>query len=126
MGTIKDRNSRGIEVEEIKKRQKKYTEELYKKDLNDPDNLNGVVAHPEPNILECEVKWALGSTAANKASEVIGFQQSYFKSPKMMLLKCCIQYVSKFGNTSSGHMTGKGQYSSQFPRRAVLKNVQIT
>ena len=64
MGTIKDRNSRDIEeVEKIKKKWKKYIEELYKKDLNDPDNHNGVVSHPEPDILECEVKWALGSTA---------------------------------------------------------------
>ena len=53
---------------EIKKRWKEYTEELYKKDLNEPDYYDGVVSHPEPDILECEVKWALGITAANKAS----------------------------------------------------------
>ena len=69
MGTIKDRNSRDIEeVEKIKKKWKKYIEELYKKDLNDPDNHNGVVSHPEPDTLEREVKWTLGSTAVNKAS----------------------------------------------------------
>ena len=67
MGTIQDRNSRDIEVEKIKKKWEKYIE-LYKKDLNDPDNHNGVVSHPEPDILECEVKWTLGSTAVNKAS----------------------------------------------------------
>ena len=68
MGTIQDRNSRDIEeVEKIKKKWGKYIE-LYKKDLNDPDNHNGVVSHPEPDILECEVKWTLGSTAVNKAS----------------------------------------------------------
>ena len=67
MGTIQDRNSRDIEVEKIKKKWEKDIE-LYKKDLNDPDNHNGVVSHPEPDILECEVKWTLGSTAVNKAS----------------------------------------------------------
>ena len=69
MGTIKERNSKDlIEAEEIKKRWEKYTEELYKKDLNDLDNHDGVVSHSESDILDCEVKWVLGSTAANKAS----------------------------------------------------------
>ena len=69
MGTIKDRNGMDlIEAEEIKKRQQEYTEEIYKKDLNDPDNHNGVVIHLEPDILECEVKQALGSITMNKAS----------------------------------------------------------
>ena len=62
MGTIKDRNSKDlIETEEIKKRWQEYTQELYKKTLNDPDNHDGVVTHLEPDILECEVKWTLGS-----------------------------------------------------------------
>ena len=56
------------EVEDIKKRWQEYTEELYKKDLHDPDNHNGVITHLEPDILECEVKWALGSITTNKAS----------------------------------------------------------
>ena len=68
MGSIKDRNGRDLtEAEEIKKWQE-YTEELYKNDLHDPDNHNGVITHLEPDILECEVKWALGSTTTNKAS----------------------------------------------------------
>ena len=67
---IKDRNSKDpTEVDKIKKRWQEYTEELYKKGLNDPDNLDGVVTHLEPDILECEVKWALGSITMNKASE---------------------------------------------------------
>ena len=71
MGTIKDRNGNDItEAEEIKKKWKEYTEELYKKDLNDLDNHDGVVIHPEPDILECGVKWALGSTVVNKASGI--------------------------------------------------------
>ena len=70
MGNIKDRNSKDpTEVDKIKKRWQEYTEELYKKGLNDPDNLDGVVTHLEPDILECEVKWALGSITMNKASE---------------------------------------------------------
>ena len=67
MGTIKDRNDKDL-TEQIKKRWQKYTEELYKKGLNDPDNHDGVVTHLEPDILECEVKWALGNIAMNKAS----------------------------------------------------------
>ena len=81
MGSIKDRNGMGpTEVEEIKKRWQEYTEELYKNGLNDPDNHDGVISHLEPDILECEVKWAAGSITTNKASEVIVFQLSYFKS----------------------------------------------
>ena len=69
MGTIKDKNGMDLtEVEDIKKRRQKYTEELYKKDLHDPDNHDGVITHLEPDILECEVKWALGSITADKAS----------------------------------------------------------
>ena len=69
MGSIKGRNGRDlIEAEDIKKRWQEYTEELYKKDLHDPHNHNGVITHLEPDILECEVKWALGSITMNKAS----------------------------------------------------------
>ena len=68
MGSIKDRNSRDlIEAEDIKKRCHEYTEELYKKELHDPDN-HGVMTHLDPDILECEIKWALGSITMNKAS----------------------------------------------------------
>ena len=70
MGSIKDRNCTDLaEAEDIKKRWQEYTEELYKRDLNDPDNHDGVITHLEPDILECEVKWALGSITVNKASE---------------------------------------------------------
>ena len=69
MGTIKDRNGMDLaEAEDIKKRLQEYTEELYKRDLNDLDNHDGVVTHLEPDILECEIKWALGSITVNKAS----------------------------------------------------------
>ena len=69
MGSIKDRNCMDLkEPEDIKMRWQEYTEELYKKDLQDPDNYNGVITHPEPDILECEVKWALESITMSKAS----------------------------------------------------------
>ena len=69
MGSIKDRNCRDLtEAEDIKKRWQEYTEELYKKDLHDQDNHNGVITHLEPDILECEVKWALESITTNNAS----------------------------------------------------------
>ena len=85
MGSINDRNGMDLtEVEDIKKRWQDYTEELHKKDLHDPDNHDGVITHLEPDILECKVKWALGSITPNKV-EVMEFQLSYFKSRKMML-----------------------------------------
>ena len=69
MGSVKDRNGMDLtEAEDIKKRWQEYTEELYRKDLHDPDNHNGVITHLEPDILECEVKWALGNITMNKAS----------------------------------------------------------
>ena len=69
VGSIKDRNGRDLtEAEDIKKKWQEYTEELYKKDLHDPDNHDGVITHLEPDILECQVKWALGSINTNKAS----------------------------------------------------------
>ena len=81
MGSIKDRNGMDLkEAEDIKKRWQEYTEELHRKELHDPDNHNGVITHLEPGILECEVKWALGSTITNKLVEVMEFQLSYFKS----------------------------------------------
>ena len=81
MGTIKHRNHKDLtEGEEIKKRQQEYTEELYEKGLNDPDNHDGVATHLEPDILECEVKWVLGSITVNKASGGEEFQLSYYKS----------------------------------------------
>ena len=80
MGSIKNRNGMYItEVEDIKKRWQEYTEELYKKDLHDPDNHDGVITHLEPDILECEVKWALGSITTNKASVGDGIPVELFQ-----------------------------------------------
>ena len=81
MGSIKDRNGMDLtEAEDIKKRWQEYKEELYKKDLHDPDNHDGVITHLEPDIQECEVKRALESITTSKAREVMEFQWSYFKS----------------------------------------------
>ena len=74
MGTVKDRDGMDLtEAEDIKKRQQEYTEELYKRDLYDSDNHDGAITHLEPDILECEVKWALGSITTNKASSSVQF-----------------------------------------------------
>ena len=80
MGSIKDRNGMDLtEAEDVKKRWQEYTEELYKKDFHDPDNHNGVITHLEPNILECEVKWALESITTNKASGGDGIPVELFQ-----------------------------------------------
>ena len=86
MGSIKDRNDMDLtEAEDVKKRWQEYTEELYKKDLHDPNNHDGVITHLEPDILECEVKWALGSITTNKASGGDGIPIELFQILKMML-----------------------------------------
>ena len=78
MGSIKDRNGMDLtDAEDIKNKGQEYSEELYKKDIHDPGNHDGVVTHLEPDILECQVKWALGRITANKVEK---FQLSYFKS----------------------------------------------
>ena len=83
MGSIQDINGRDLtEAEDIKKRWQEYTEELYKKDLHDPDNHDGVITHLEPDILECKVKWALGSITMNKASGHDGIPVELFSNPK--------------------------------------------
>ena len=80
MGSTKDRNDMDLtEAEDIKKRWQEYTEELYKKDLHDPDNQDGVITHLEPDILECEVKWALESITTNKASGGDGIPVELFQ-----------------------------------------------
>ena len=80
MGSIKDKNGRDLtEAEDIKKRWQEYTEKLYKNDLHDPENHDDVITHLEPDILECEVKWALESITMNKASGGDGIQLRYFK-----------------------------------------------
>ena len=95
MGLIKDRNGMDLtEAEYIKKRWQKYTEELYKKDLSDPDNHDGVTTHLEPDILECEVKWALGSITTNKASGVDGIRKGVGQG--CILSPCLFNFYAEY------------------------------
>ena len=121
MGTIKDRNCMNLtKADDIKKRWQEYTEN-YTKDLHNPDNHSGMITHPDPDILECKVKWALGSITMNKASGCDRIPVEYFKPYKMMLWKCCNQYPSKSGTLRSGHRTRKGKFSfsSQSQRKVM-------
>ena len=125
MSSIKDRNGGDLrESEDIKKIWQEYTEELYKKDLHDPDNHDGVITHLEPDILECEVKWALESITTNKASGGDGIPVELFQILKDDAVKVLHQYASTFGKLSSGHRTGKGQFSFQSQRKTIPKNAQ--
>ena len=127
MGTIKDRNSRDLtEAEDIKKRWQEYTEELYKKDLHDPDNHDGVITHLEPDILECELKWALGSITMDKASGGDGIPVELFQILKDDAVKVLHSICQQIWKISSGHRTGKGQFSFQSLRKAMPKNAQTT
>ena len=96
------------------------------KSLNDSGNHNGLVTHLEPDIMECEVKWALESTAMNKASGGDGIPAELFHILKIMPFKCCAQHASKFGKLSSSHRPGKGRFSFQSQRKAMPKNVQTS
>ena len=126
MGTIKARN--GMELTKagnMKKRWQEYTEELYKKNLHDPDNHDGVITHLEPDILECKEKWALGSTNMNTASKGDVIPVEIFQILKDDTVKV-LHSMPEFGKLSSGHSTGKGQFSFQSKRRVMPKNVQTT
>ena len=127
MGLIKDRNGLDLtEAEDIKKRWQEYTEELYRKDLHDPANHDGVITHLEPDILEYEVNWTLKSIAMYKASGGDRIQVELFqilKDDAVKVLHSICQQIWKLG---SGHRTGKGQFSFQSQRKAMPKNAQTT
>ena len=115
MGRIKDKNSKDLtEAEEIKKR---WQELVQKNGINDLDNHKGVVTHLESGILECEVKRALGSIVQTKLVKVMEFELSNLKPLKIMLLKCCTQYASKFEKLSSGHILEKVTFHSSTKER---------
>ena len=127
MGSIKDRNSMDLtEAEDIKKRWQEYTEELYKKDLHDPDNHNGVMTHLEPDILECEVKWALVSIITDKASGSDGIPVELFQILKDDAVKVVHSVCQQIWKLSSGQSTGKVQFSFQSQRKVMPKNAQTT
>ena len=114
------------EAEDIKKRWQEYTEELYKKDLHDQDNHDGVITDLEPDILECEVKWALGSITTNKASGGDGIPVKLFQTLKDNAAKVLHSICQQICELSSGHRTGKGQFSFQSQRKAMPKNAQTS
>ena len=124
MGTIRERNGMDLkEAEDIKKRWQEYTE-LYRKDFHDPENHDGVITHLEPNILKCKGDWALGSSKwphkplQTKLGGGYGIPAELFQIIK--------DDASKFGKLSSGHRTGKGQFSLQSQRKAMPKTDQTT
>ena len=126
MGSIKDRNDTDLrEAEDIKKRWQQYTEEIYKKDLRDPDNHDGVITHLEPDILECEVMWALESITTSKASGGDGIPVEVFqilKDDAMKLLHSIGQQIWK----TQQWPTGLEKVSFHSNRKAMPKNAQTT
>ena len=114
------------EAEDIKKRWQEYTEELYKKDFHDAYNHNSVITHLEPDILECEVKWALESITMNKASGGDGIPVELFQTLKDGAVKVLHSICQQIWKTQHGHRTGKGQFSFQSQRKAMLKSAQTT
>ena len=127
MGTIKDRNGMDLsEAEDIKKRWQEYTEELYKEDLHDPDNHDGVITHLEPDILECEVKWALGSITTNKASGGDGIPAELFQILKVGAVKVLHSLCQQIWKSQQWPQDWKSLFSFQPQRRAMPKNVQTT
>ena len=112
MGTIKDRNGMDLtEAEDIKKRWQEHTE-LYKKDLNDPDNHNGMITHLEPDILNCKVQWALGSITMNKARGGYGIPVELFQILKMMLWKCWTNTPANLENSAVATVLEKASFYS--------------
>ena len=127
MGSIKDRNDMDLtEAEDIKKRWQEYTEELYRKDVHNQDNHDGVITDLEPDILECEVKRALESITTNKASGGDGIPVELFQILKDDAVKVLHSICQQIWKTRSGHRTGKGQFSFQSQRNAMPKNAQTT
>ena len=111
--------------EEDIKRWQEYTEELYKKDLRDPDNHDGVITHLELDILECEVKWALGSITSNKASGGDGIQVELFQVLEDDAVKVMYSVCQQIWKTQQYHRTGKDEFSFQSQRRATPKMFKL-
>ena len=109
------------EAEDIKKRWQEYTEELYRKGLHDPDNQDGVITHLEPDILEYEVKWALGSITTNKASGSDGIPVELFQILKDDAMKVPHSICQQFGKLSNCHRTGKGHFFIPIPKKGNVK-----
>ena len=127
MGSIKDRNGMDLtEAEDIKKRWEEYTEELYKKGLHDPDNHDDVITHLEPDILECEVKWALGIITINKASGDDGIPIELFQILTDDSVKVLHSVSANLKDSALANRTRKVQFSLQSQRKAMPKKIQTT
>ena len=126
MGTIKDRNDKDLtEAEEITKRRQEDREELYKKDLHGPDNHNGVITHLEPDILECEVKWALGSITMNKVSGGDGIPPELFQIIKDDAVKVLYSICRQIWKTQQWPQDRKRSIFILVPKKGNAKNVQL-
>ena len=122
MGTVKDRNGMDLtEAEDIKKRWQEYTEELYKKDLQNPDNHDAVITHLEPDILECEVKWALGSITKNKASGGDGIPVELFQILKWCRESAALNMPANLENSAVATGLEKVSFHSN-PKESQLHN----
>ena len=127
MSTIKDRNGIDLtEAEDIKKRWQEYMEELYKKDLHDPDNHDGVINHLEPDIVECEVKWALESIMMNKASGGDGIPVELVQILKDDAVKVLHSICQQMWKTQQWPQDWKSQFTFQSLRKAMPRNAQTT
>ena len=127
MASIKDRNRMDLtEAEDIKKRWQEYTEELYKKDLHDPDNHDDVITNLEPDILECKVKWAVESNTMNKASGGDGIPVELFQILKDDAVKVLHSICHQIWKIQHWPQDWKRKFSFQFQRKAMPKNAQTT
>ena len=124
MGSIKHRNGSDLtEVENIKKRWQEYTEELYKKDLHDPDNHDGVITHLEPDVLECEGKWALGSITTNKASGGVGIPVELFQIVKDDTVKALHSICQQIWKTQQWPQDWKRSVFIPIPKKGNAKEL---
>ena len=129
MGLIKDRNDMDLtEAEDTKKRWQEYTKELYKKDLDDPDNYRGIITptHLEPDILECEVKWALESITMNKASGGDGIPVELFQILEKDAVKLLHSICQQIWKTQQGPQDWKRSVFIPIPKKVMPKNAQTT
>ena len=127
MGSIKDRSGMDLtETEDIKKRWQEYTEELYKKELHNQDNHDGVITHLEPDLLECEVKWALGSITTNKASGGDGIPAELFQVLIDGAVKVLYSICQQIWKTQQWPQDWERSVSFQSQRKAMPKNAQTT
>ena len=126
MGSIKDRNGMDLTEAEDIKRWQEYTDGVYKKDLHDPDNHDGVITHLEPDILECEVKWALGTITMNKASGCDGIPVELLQILKDDAVKVLHSICQQIWKTQQWQQDWKSLFSFQSLRKAIPKNTQTT